>query len=84
VQIVQDQMELARSQDPNCATVQLLGTTPVASVVDSNGETLVTTRIAGACPTDYPGTVSVAVSVKKLGEIDTIASAKTLVYVQVP
>ncbi len=82
-QIVQDQMEYARAQDPNCSTVAILGTTPVANVVDSQGVTLVTTRTVGACPATYPGTVSVTVSVKQLGSAKSLTSATTLVYVQV-
>jgi type II secretory pathway pseudopilin PulG len=82
-QIVQSQMEVARSQDPNCSSIAILGAVAVPNVTDSQGVTLATQRTVGACPTTYPGTVRVSVTVTRTDTSAVLVSANTLVYVQV-
>jgi type II secretory pathway pseudopilin PulG len=80
-QMVQDQMELARNQNPDCSDVMLLGSTAVANVTDHRGVVLQTSRTTGGCPASYPGTILITVTVTRQDTGATVATAKTLVYV---
>jgi type II secretory pathway pseudopilin PulG len=80
-QLVQLQMETARSQADDCSNIVGLETVAVSNVVDPRNVTLITTRDAGDCPASYPGTVSFTVTVRRQDTNEVLSSATTLVYV---
>lgn len=90
-QIVNKQIESARavtsstSTAPSCANMNSFMVSPAPSaVVDPRGVTLLAMWSPITCPTSYPGTVHMRVSVTRSGETSPTASADTLVRVIAP
>ena len=90
-QIVNKQIESARavtsstSTAPSCANMNSFMVSPAPSaVVDPRGVTLLAMWSPITCPTSYPGTVHMRVSVTRSGETNPTASADTLVRVIAP
>jgi type II secretory pathway pseudopilin PulG len=83
-QMVNDQLERARGQAATCAALQAYAGETVLDIVDSRAVPLRTTRTVGACPSTYPGTISVTATVTRTdGSGPTVvASAKTLIYLE--
>lgn len=84
-QIVQDQLELARTQASTCAALTTLGS-QTWTTFDPRGVELHVDRTVGACPAsgDYPGTVSVAIGVERHdgADVTELATATTLVFLE--
>lgn len=86
-QIVNEQIEGARavrsaaSTSPSCSDVRQYLNATRAPVVDPRGVTLVTQWSAVACPSVFPGVMKAQVSVKKVSETSSIASATTMIFV---
>ena len=79
-QLVGQQLEQLRTVTTTCAAVTTFLATDPAPVSDDRGVILTIDRqLVGACPTTYPGTVKVRVSVTSGGE--TLSEASTLVMV---
>lgn len=83
--IVQGQMVQAQAiGDPStCGALVALGDATWLTA-DSRGVELEVTRTIGACPSVYPGTVAVSVSVTRTSDSADLAVADTLVFVQMP
>jgi type II secretory pathway pseudopilin PulG len=83
-QLVNDQLELARSQDSTCSTVATLsGDAPPTT--DPRGVVLKVTRAISACPTTtaaYPTTVTMTVTVRRQSTGAVLSSAVTRIYVK--
>ena len=80
-QLVNLQIETARSQGGDCSLITDLEFAAVSNVVDKRGVTLVTTRDAGLCPGVFPGTLSYSVTVTRQDTGAVLATATTLIYV---
>jgi type II secretory pathway pseudopilin PulG len=83
-QIVGAQLDLARKQAelaPTCAAIRGLAISTPVNVIDPNGQALRYTRAVGACPSTYPGTVSLSVTVALSGTGTAMSTAKTLIAV---
>ena len=83
-QVVSSQLDLARQQgefSPTCAAIQGLATATPIDVVDPNGEQLRYKRSVGSCPSSYPGTVAVTVTVTMTTSGAEMSTAKTLIAV---
>jgi len=82
--LVQKQIDQARvigdltGGGGNCAALQSM---PTAAVDGGRGKMLTATT-AVTCPSAYPGTARVSVSVRESGSATTLAAATTLVYVK--
>ena len=79
VQLVNDRLEAVRASGLGCSAVTALAGTE--TTVDLRNVPLRITRIAGSCPSSYPGTVSYSVSVVRTDSNESLASASTLVLV---
>ena len=86
-QIANTQIESVRGQAAQRST------TPGCSVVSGYARTLTTPDPRGGslqansvftCPSSYPGTVRLSVSVTRLGSTSSLASADTLIWVSTP
>jgi len=84
-QIVQDQLELVRTQGATCVALTILGSQSWTTV-DPRGVELHVDRTIGACPAsgDYPGTVSVEIEVERHdgADVTELANATTLVFLE--
>lgn len=80
-QLVNLQLETARSQGGDCSLITDLEFAAVSPVIDKRNVTLLTTRDAGLCPGVYPGTLSFTVTVTRQDTGAELASATTLIYV---
>ena len=83
-QVVTAQFDLARRQGeitPTCSAIRALATATPIDVGDPYGEPLRYTRSVGECPTSYPGTVAISVSVTKTSSEAAMSTAKTLIVV---
>ena len=90
-QIVSKQIEAARavtsstSTAPSCANMNnFMVSPPPSAVVDPRGVTLLAVWSPITCPTTYPGTVHMRVSITQSGYSSPTASADTLVRVITP
>jgi Tfp pilus assembly protein PilV len=77
-QLVDQQLDTAQAKNSVCATIAALAGT--YSTTDSRGTALTRTTTASACPSTYPGTMTVTVAVTKTAGV-AVASASTLIYV---
>ena len=86
-QLVDQQMEQARAAGDTCADLTAFGSSTLAVIDDSRGVRYQPSRTVAACPsapTQYPRTVSVSVSVSKVGYMEPPVSATTLIYLRAP
>ncbi len=90
-QIVNKQIESARAvtsstaSAPSCANMNSFMVSPAPSaVVDPRGVTLLAVWSPITCPSSYPGTVHMRVTVTRSGDTGPTASADTLVRVIAP
>jgi prepilin-type N-terminal cleavage/methylation domain-containing protein len=79
-QIVHDQIELAHSKSPSCASLQTLAGTSAADVTDPRGGAFSMTTTVGACAAGS-GMVLFTTTVSNSGSGKKLATASTLVYV---
>jgi len=82
-QVVSSQFDLARKQGelaPTCSAMRSLATASPIAVVDPSGEPLRYRRLV-ECPTSYPGTVALTVTVEMSNTGIEISSARTLIVV---
>lgn len=78
-QLAGQQIDEARSREATCAALQAYQAETVAPVVDARGVSLQATRDAITCPSSYPGTATVTVSVARTGSAAVLASVSTFV-----
>jgi type II secretory pathway pseudopilin PulG len=86
-QLVEQQLEQARSAGDTCAVLTVFGSVTPPTVTDSRGVKYQPTRTVGGCSvllTDYPRTVSVKVTVSMVGSAQPPVTATTLVYLRAP
>ena len=82
-QLAGQQIDDAQSRTATCAALQAYQSETVAPVIDARGVTLQAHRtVALPCPSTYPTTIKVAVTVTSSGSAATIASATTLVLLR--
>ena len=83
-QLVNAQIDLARAQvatSESCAGLTTFVAVAVAPVVDERGTSMQAATTA-TCPTIYPGTATVTVTVTAGGAV--VSRAQTLIYVRIP
>lgn len=83
-QLVNAQIDLARAQvatSESCASLTAFAALPIGAVVDERG-TSMQPAITASCPTVYPGTADVTVTVTANGAV--VSRAETLIYVRIP
>jgi type II secretory pathway pseudopilin PulG len=83
-QIVDQQLELARSAGDTCVALDAYEAALPAAVSDSRGVTYSISRSVDCPAAAYPSTVRVTVSVSPSGSSAPDAAASTLVYVGAP
>jgi type II secretory pathway pseudopilin PulG len=81
-QIAQQQIETAKTLDPDCSVITSLAAIPLSPVTDPRNVPLTITKSAGACPATYPGTMSYTVTVTNGSTLVPIITTKTLLYVE--
>ena len=80
-QLVDQQMDLARAEDPTCTDISAWGIEILeASDPDTRKVSYHPARTVGPCPTTYPGTVSVTVSVSVVDSTFAPVTATTLIF----
>jgi len=77
-QLLEQQMELLRATAPPCGSAA--ATSVVATTTDSRNIPLAATRTVAACPSSFPGTIKVDVSVSRTDTNVVLSTASTLVY----
>ncbi|MHB1234481.1 MAG: type IV pilus modification PilV family protein [Microbacteriaceae bacterium] len=80
-QLLNQQIERARSQPATCAALTAFVAETIPPVVDPRGISLQAKRDPVTCPTSYPGTVAVHISVAVTGSSTPLASADSLIFV---
>jgi type II secretory pathway pseudopilin PulG len=80
-QLANRQMELAVLQGPTCAAITSYVATPPASVTDALGVVLQISLTAGTCPSTFPGTRAITVSITRSDTGATLVTAATNVFV---
>lgn len=84
-QLVNQQMDQARAAGSTCALITAFGGMVLsAGPPDARGMTYQPARAVGPCPTSYPGTVKVTVTVSVLGATFAPVTATTLVFLKAP
>ena len=78
-QLVSEQMDQARALPAVCDGIVGFGAAVLTPTTDARGNVFQPHREVGACPASYPGVVSVRVWITE--GADTLAEAKTLIYV---
>ena len=78
-QLVSEQMDQARALPAVCDGIVAFGAAVLTPTTDARGNVFQPHREVGACPASYPGVVSVRVWITE--GADTLAEAKTLIYV---
>ena len=78
-QLVNQEMDQARALPAICDGIVAFGAAVLAPTTDARGTVFQPHREVGACPASYPGVVSVRVWITE--GADTLAEAKTLIYV---
>ncbi|TFC91453.1 prepilin-type N-terminal cleavage/methylation domain-containing protein [Cryobacterium sp. TMT4-31] len=82
-QLVNDQMDQARTAGDTCALIEAYEVATVAAVPpDARGVSYQPTRSVSTCPLTYPGTVRVTVAVSVVGSTIAPATATTRVYLK--
>ncbi len=81
-QMVNDQLERGRNASPTCAALTSFKNETLLDIVDSRAVPLKTTRTLGACPTTYPGTVSLTATVTRTDTNTEVVKATTLIYLE--
>ncbi|WP_166806134.1 prepilin-type N-terminal cleavage/methylation domain-containing protein [Cryobacterium sp. TMT2-10] len=81
-QLLSQQLEEARSRDSRCAALANFAAETIAPVVDGRGVSLQPKRDPIVCPSTYPGTVRVRISVVVSGTTQVLASAVSLIFVK--
>lgn len=81
-QMVNQNLTDARTIGTTCAAIQSYGAAVVSTVTDTRGVTFSTTRTVSACPTTYPATVKVSVTVMSTNSLQAVATGSTLVIVR--
>lgn len=76
------QMDAARQQVQSCAALTNYVASANTDVIDSSGVTLHVSTTLDSCPTVYPGTVGLTVTVVRTDTAETLVFAKTLVYLE--
>ena len=82
-QLVAASMDKARVISPTtCTAVTAFAAVALPTVTDDRGVVLAQHRqLVGACPTSYPGTVTVRAWVTEFGKPAVLAESSTLIYV---
>jgi Tfp pilus assembly protein PilV len=83
-QLMQEQLEYARAQEPTCAAIAALNG-DAASATDPRGVVLKVTRAVSICPSAaaaYPTTVALTVTVRRQSSDALLSSAVTRIYVK--
>jgi len=81
-QLVNEQMDVTRQLGRNCAVITTHARETVGLLnTDPRGTVLATTRIAGACPATFPGTIDYTAQVRVQGSTEILAQATTRIYV---
>lgn len=84
-QLVNQQMDQARTAGNTCALISAFGAASVSAVPpDARGVSYQPTRTVDPCPASYPNTIRVRVSVAVVGSTITPVTATTLVFVKAP
>lgn len=82
-QLVGQQVDDAQSRASTCAALQAYQSETVAPVVDSRGVSLQPRRtVSLPCPSTYPSTIQVQVTVTQTGSSTVLASATTIVLLK--
>lgn len=81
-QIVNKNLVDARTIGTTCAALQSYGAAVVSTVTDTRGVTFSTTRSVSPCPSAYPATVKVSVTVMSTNSLQAVATGSTLVIVR--
>jgi prepilin-type N-terminal cleavage/methylation domain-containing protein len=81
-QIVNKNLVDARTIGTTCAALQSYGSAVVSTVTDTRGVTFSTTRAVSACPSTYPATVRVSITVMSTNSLQAVATGSTLVIVR--
>ncbi|MET4638619.1 type II secretion system protein [Mycetocola sp. 2940] len=82
-QLVNAQMDKARSLKPSCAAIQELASGTLGNLVeDPRGTVLEIHMESVICPPTYPGTVIFTTSVTVQGSNDVLSQATTRVFVE--
>lgn len=82
-QLAGQQIDDAQSRAATCAALQAYQSQTVAPVIDARGVTLQVQRtVALPCPSTYPATIKVQVSVTTSGSASSLATATTLVLLK--
>jgi len=83
-QLVNDQLEAARTLGNNCEAIEDFATPIPSNVTSSDGRdvALVVNRVIGACPVTYPGTVKVTATVVRFDDGVALAEATALIFVE--
>jgi type II secretory pathway pseudopilin PulG len=81
-QLVNEQMDVVRKLGKNCAVITTHANETVGLLdTDPRGTVLAMTRLAGACPSTFPGTIDFTAQVSVEGTVDVLAEATTSIYV---
>jgi type II secretory pathway pseudopilin PulG len=81
-QLVNEQMDIARKLGKNCSVISTHAYETVGLLdTDPRGTVLVMTRLVGACPSAFPGTIDYTAQVSVQGSSEVLAKATTKIYV---
>ena len=80
-QLASEQMDQARALPAICQGIVAFGAAVLEPTTNSRGTVFQPHREVGACPTSYPGVVSVRVWITEGADTTALAEAKTLIYV---
>ena len=81
-QLAGEQLDKLRELGTTCSQVSVFDDVVQATTTDERGTVYQPNRQVSACPTIYPGVVSVRVWVTRTGVIQPLADATTLFYVK--
>ena len=81
-QLASQQLDQLRELGTTCSEVSVFDDVVPATTTDERGTVYQPHRQVAACPTTYPGVVSVRVWVTKTGVAQPLADATTLFYVK--
>lgn len=82
-QLVNQQMDQARAAGATCTLITAFGSAPLsAGPPDERGVSYLPSRDVGPCPSSYPGTVTIKVSVSVVGAAFAPVTATTLVFLK--
>ena len=81
-QLAGEQLYKLRELGTTCSEVSVFDDVVQAATTDERGTVYQPNRLVSACPTTYPGVVSVRVWVTRSGVVQPLADATTLFYVR--